>query len=189
MIVGIDEVGRGPIAGPLTVCCVVAKKKIRRGFLKGIKDSKKLTESEREIWVEKAHVLEKKQVISFTITSVRPHTIDTHGMRFALRSAVSRGLLKLSPLSKDTQVLLDGSLFAPKRYRQKTIIKGDEKEPLIALASILAKVHRDTYMKKMGKRFTKYGFEQHKGYGTKNHYEAIKKCGTSPLHRYTFLSK
>lgn len=96
----------------------------------------------------------------------------------------------ISIFPTDTTVLLDGGLKAPDEYKdQKTIIKGDEKEVCIALASIIAKVIRDRYMVKIAQKYPKYGFEEHKGYGTKKHYEAIQKSGISPLHRLCFLQK
>jgi ribonuclease HII len=101
--------------------------------------------------------------------------------------ALAKSLSKINA-GFSSQVLLDGSLKAPKEYKkQKTIIKGDEKEVVIALASIVAKVHRDKLMTRQSKKFPSYGFADHVGYGTKRHYEAIKKSGLTILHRKSFI--
>lgn len=176
-LVGVDEVGRGPLAGPVTIAVVGG---ISAKLLHGIRDSKKLTPSSREAW---AKIIRAQS--TWVIVAIPANTIDRIGISAALRRAVERGLSKLP--QKPTLVLLDGSLHAPKEYRQRTIIKGDEKEPLIAAASIIAKVHRDNYMVRMDKKYPEYGFAQHKGYGTREHYKALKKQGMSEIHRRTFL--
>ncbi len=116
--------------------------------------------------------------------------VDKIGISRATMLVVKRSIKKLSSAWKyDSQVeiLLDGLLHAPAEYKQKTIIKGDEKEPIISLASIIAKVTRDKYMTKLAETYPEYGFESHKGYGTKKHYESIKKYGISDVHRRSFL--
>ena len=113
--------------------------------------------------------------------------IDTKGLSFAIKKALSGCLQKVGVTEKD-KVLLDGGLKAPKEFtNQQTIIKGDEKHPIIAWASILAKVHRDNYMTKMSKKYPEYGFEKHMGYGTRLHRDAIQKHGLSSIHRKSFL--
>lgn len=185
-VAGIDEVGRGPLAGPLTLGLVACKKSFLRIF-KGIRDSKKLSARKREEWHKKVKS-EKLKVKSFT-TSINNKIIDKIGLTKATEIAVQR-LLKKAKIGLKTRIYLDGGLKAPKKYiNQKTIIKGDEKIPIIAAASIVAKVTRDELMTRMAKKFPNYGFELHKGYGTKLHFRRIKKFGISPVHRTTFLKK
>ncbi len=178
-VIGIDEVGRGPIAGPVTVCACMISSDIAKKY-KGIKDSKKLTASQREKIYE-----EIQGLVEYKVTSVSAKEIDKKGISFCIKKALATSI---SIFPKETKVLLDGGLKAPPEYKdQKTIIKGDEKEVCIALASILAKVTRDRYMVKMALKHPLYGLEGHKGYGTRHHYESIKKHGPSPLHRRSFL--
>jgi len=121
---------------------------------------------------------------------VSERLIDRNGMGWALRTAVARVLAKLSLPLNETSILLDGGLKAPANYiNQKTIIRGDEKEWLIALASIIAKVKRDRFLVRLARKYPEYGFERHKGYGTKAHYEAIKRYGLCQIHRKSFLTK
>jgi len=185
-IVGIDEVGRGPIAGPVTVGAVLLSKSYSLRDFKGLKDSKKLTENNKEVWFSRVSVMPD---VSYTVSSVSQKVIDSYGIVHAIRLALSRSLKKLDVEPKDCLVLLDGGLYAPKEFiYQKTIIKGDDKEYAIALASVMAKVTRDRMMVRLSKRFPEYGFDSHKGYGTKKHYEKIKKHGICDLHRKSFLN-
>ncbi len=194
--VGIDEVGRGPLAGPVTVCLVVCKTEIYKTLQKnkdlpkrGI-DSKKLLYSDREKFSEVLRKLSKSGQISYTILHISNKIIDSHGISFAVRSAISQGVRKLKISPKNSNILLDGNLYAPKEFKnQKTIIKGDEKEKIIAWASILAKVSRDGLMSKSALKYPKYGLEKHKGYGTEMHRKAIKTYGISAFHRATFCRK
>jgi ribonuclease HII len=181
-IVGIDEAGRGPLAGPIAVAGVAAKNKNSK-FLKGIKDSKKLSAKKREEWEK---VLSASRRIECQSVLVSAKIIDKIGITKATKLAVARVLKKFS--KNPDMVLLDGSLFAPNHYKQKTIIKGDEKIPLIAAASIIAKVRRDRFMLHLHKKFPCYCFNQHKGYGTKLHYKKLKKHGLSSFHRRSFLN-
>lgn len=207
-IIGIDEVGRGPLAGPVTLCAV----RVEVGMYKRLqknknlpalgRDSKKLSKKDREKYalvlqalVSKRHFDIKSQVsrmppdtrFCFSVCSVSNTVIDTKGLSFAIKKALSGCLQNVGATEKDS-ILLDGGLKAPLEFKnQKTIIKGDEKHPVVAWASILAKVHRDNYMTKMAKKYPMYGFEKHVGYGTKIHREAIKKYGQSVIHRKSFL--
>ena len=190
-IVGIDEVGRGPLAGPVTVCVVSCDKKIyeklkRNKNLPALgKDSKKLKVAEREQYCN----FLKQTEIFYKIVHISNKTIDKIGISFAIKKAIVSGIKKLNLNPRDSEVLLDGSLSAPKEFiKQRTIIKGDEKEKIIAWASILAKVSRDALMRKSSLKYPKYGFELHKGYGTLTHRKAIKKYGLSSFHRATFIS-
>ena len=180
MIIGIDEAGRGPLAGPVCIGAVLAKGK--RQVLKGIKDSKKLSAGKREYWEK---IIKKNFESHYVFASHK--TIDRIGISKAVLLGVRRVLKKFS--QKPDLVLLDGLLKAPDKYKQKTIIKGDEKVPLISAASIIAKVARDKKMIALHKKFPEYCLNAHKGYGTKMHYEKIKKNGLSVIHRKSFCKK
>lgn len=184
-IIGVDEVGRGPIAGPVTVGAVLLPADYSRQNFKGLKDSKKLTAKNREEWF--SYVRASKD-ISYTTTSVSEKIIDSKGIVHAITTALRYSLKKLNISPEQSLVLLDGGLYAPEEFTyQKTIVKGDEREHAIALASIMAKVTRDRKMVRLGNKYPEYGFETHKGYGTEKHYEQIKKCGICDLHRRSFL--
>ncbi|MCE9644301.1 ribonuclease HII [Candidatus Parcubacteria bacterium] len=185
-VVGIDEAGRGPLAGPVAVgACRIRRGEERR--FAGFRDSKKLSEKNREAWLLRMREWKKEGVIDYAVCFASARVIDREGIVPAVRSALARALGKLVPDSGNTQVLLDGGLKAPSEFKnQKTIIKGDEKEPSIALASIAAKVSRDRLMKRLAKKYPKYAFEVHKGYGTLVHRTAIRAFGLSPEHRISF---
>jgi len=186
--IGIDEVGRGPLAGPVAVGAFVFLKPEARKFFRGVKESKQLSEQKREEWFRIIQAQQKLGTIDFRVTFQSHTVIDTKGLSHAIRTALSISLKGLNVLPAQARVLLDGGLRAPSNYEnQKTIIKGDEKEAVIALASICAKVLRDRKMKLLGKKYLGYGFEVHKGYGTKRHYEAIERLGVTGVHRRSFL--
>lgn len=185
--IGIDEVGRGPIAGPVAVGAFVFLDKKASQFFKGVKESKQLTEEKRELWFVKILEGQKKGLIDFSVVFQSEKIIDTKGISFAIKKCLTTSLNNLKINPKNALILLDGGLKAPEEYKhQKTIIKGDVKEQVIALASICAKVLRDRKMRGWAKKHPNYGFDVHKGYGTKRHYEAIKIHGLLPLHRKTF---
>jgi len=196
VIIGIDEVGRGPLAGPITVAAVAATGNSKHEILnsklkqelKNIKDSKKLSARQREEWFLKL------KEMPHAIASVSPAVIDAIGIAPAIRRAVRSCLKKLSsrfPLDPSRfTLLLDGSLYAPENYKnQQTITKGDEKVPIIAVASVIAKVTRDRHMVRMHKKYPQYGFGVHKGYGTARHQQAIRTHGLCDIHRKTFCRK
>ncbi|MFZ2303443.1 MAG: ribonuclease HII [Minisyncoccia bacterium] len=190
-IIGIDEVGRGPLAGPVAVgaVCIYAEyhKRVTKLF-PVVKDSKKLTPKSRAEWHERIREAEKLGYLSCSVSFVTPSVIDKKGLSYAIRTAIEKSLSAIEHDAEETRVLLDGALRAPSHYQnQETIIKGDEKELVIALASIVAKTARDARMVLLAKKFPAYGFEKHKGYGTRAHYEAIKKNGIIPHHRKSFL--
>ena len=196
--VGIDEAGRGPLAGPVSVGVVIVSEKFNptsprlRGaskrFFRGIKDSKKLSEHSREEWFEKAEEAKEAGDLNFAVALVGEKTIDQKGIVESIKIGIQECLDKLK-VPKHSKIFLDGSLCAPKEFKhQKTIIKGDEKVALISLASIMAKVTRDRYMVRLSKKYPEYGFEIHKGYGTFKHREAIKKFGASKVHRKSYLT-
>lgn len=187
-LVGIDEAGRGPIAGPVAVGVFAFMEPRARNFFRGVKESKQLNEKEREIWFEKIVKMKKLGLIRYSVVMSNNETIDKKGLTFAIKSALNKALakLKLSPL--DCEVLLDGGLKAPAEFKnQKTIIKGDEKKMVIALASICAKVMRDREMNRLSLEHPQYGFAKHKGYGTEAHYKALKNHGKLNIHRNSFL--
>jgi ribonuclease HII len=201
-IVGIDEAGRGPLAGPVSISAVIMKiedySKIKsqiRSFkwlienkFPALKDSKKLSETQREQWFEQINEWKKSNMLDFANTMVCPQIIDKDGISVVIRQAVARLLKKLDNAEPEhTRVVLDGSLYAPKIYRsQNTIIKGDELEPIISLASIISKVKRDRKMVDLSSEYKKYEMEIHKGYGTEKHRSLIKKYGISKIHRRSF---
>ncbi len=190
-LIGIDEAGRGPLAGPISVGVFSVRSKDILKKFRGVKDSKQLSELQREEWFRTIKQHKKDGSILYAVSFSSSEVIDTKGLTRATRSAMNRCLKRLEKhhfAVKKSRILLDGSLYAPARYpNQMTIIDGDAKEPIIALASICAKVLRDRKMKRLAKEFPQYGFEIHKGYGTKAHYKAIKKHGMSPIHRRSFL--
>lgn len=189
IVVGIDEVGRGPVAGPVAVCAVFASRKKLREIKKQVdyKDSKKMTSIGREKVFEYVKKQKKTKDFSYKISFVSSRIIDLKGISFALASALDRTLLRLS-IKEGTRILLDGGLKAPAKFiNQKTLIRGDQIEDSIALASVLAKVMRDRRMKNYDHKFPGYDFSSHKGYGTKRHMESIKKKNLSPIHRKSFL--
>ena len=190
-IVGIDEAGRGPLAGPVTVGTFGAEEGIKGWLLKNLfqnklRDSKKLSERKREEIYKKLLILEKEGKVYFAVTHVSNKVIDRSGISKAVRIGISSCLKKYVQHSV-LNIRLDGLLKAPWEYKnQRTIIKGDEKDVFIACASILAKVLRDRLMCRLAKKYPNYSLEIHKGYGTKLHRQSIKQNGISALHRVTF---
>ncbi len=183
-LIGIDEAGRGPLAGPVAVGVVVTRISKKRAKMK---DSKQLTETQREAWFTKIKEAKKTGELDFAVSLVSHQVIDKKGISVAIKIGIERCLIKLKVQPSECKVLLDGSLKAPEEFlNQKTIIRGDESEPIIALASIVAKVTRDRHMVRIAKKYPNYGFEIHKGYGTIAHRRAIVTHGLSLIHRRTF---
>lgn len=195
IIVGIDEVGRGPVAGPVAVCTLWYRSQDHEYLNKklvGITDSKKVHVNKRRKYAKIAQDLQDEGTLHYTIQFASAKKIDTQGIMKCLYDGIERGLLiaEKSGLKNTDYVFLDGSLKAPEKfYKQKTIIGGDGKVFAISVASVIAKVARDELMEEYGIRYPQYGLEHHKGYGTTAHLQAIKKHGLSPLHRATFLTK
>jgi len=193
-LIGIDEAGRGPLAGPVAVGAFAVKTPAALRLFRGVKDSKQLSPKQREEWFGRILQAATDGDAFYAVAFARPETIDDRGLTYAIYSALNRALRRLerqvpsgAPI-RDGRILLDGSLYASDRYLdQTTIIDGDAKEPIIALASICAKVLRDRRMKKLAREYPGYGFEIHKGYGTRAHYSAIRKRGLTPAHRRSFL--
>lgn len=187
-LIGIDEVGRGPLAGPITLCACRVPRDFDFSRLEKIKDSKKLSAQKRQEWFERLSALRAEGLVSFSLSSVSAEEIDSMGLSHCIRKAVRNILADLAANPVETEIRLDGSLFAPREFIfQKTIVKGDEKEPIIAAASIIAKVTRDRMMAEFGLIYPLYGFDAHKGYGTVEHRKAIRAYGATPIHRKTFL--
>jgi len=187
-VVGIDEAGRGPLAGPVAVgVAQVYKLDKFKKLVRGIKDSKQLSPEERELWYALALESKKEGVLDFAVSLVSEKIIDRKGIVHAIKVGIKRCFKKLA-IEEDSQIFLDGSLKAPEQFKhQRTIIKGDEKMPIISLASIVAKVTRDRLMVKISKKFPAFNFHLHKGYGTDMHREALKKYGSTVIHRQSFL--
>ncbi|MCA9366395.1 ribonuclease HII [Candidatus Kaiserbacteria bacterium] len=213
-IVGVDEVGRGPLAGPVAVGAVCVPLDFDWDLLKGVTDSKKLTEQKREELYRAAASMRRSGAIQWSVAMVSAADIDKQGIVPCIHTALKRSLHRatnstiyrtnengdknnryitinrnINTCYSDVIVKLDGGLKAPAEFiNQETIIKGDSKEKVIGLASIVAKVTRDRYMVSLGKQaeFSAYGFATHKGYGTKAHRQAIAEYGLSPQHRRSF---
>lgn len=179
MIVGLDEVGRGAFAGPVTAACVHIP--VGAVVPKGLTDSKKLTTKQREQYAEWIH---SECIVG--LASVSNTYIDTRGIIKATLRAMRRSLTVVQQQLLVTHALVDGRDKFSFSVPHTSIIKGDELEDCIAAASIVAKVHRDAYMATVDKKNT-YSFATNKGYGTKNHIIALKKYGLTPLHRTTFI--
>ncbi len=187
-LIGIDEAGRGPLAGPVAVGVIrVTKEFDFESAFPGLNDSKKLSEKKREVLFALLQEEIKKGTVQAVVQLVSAKDIDAGGIAPAVKSALWRGVRKLHPNPEEGKVYLDGSLKAPPEYEQETIIGGDGLVPAIMLASIAAKVTRDRLMKKLALDYPLYGFDIHKGYGTKKHYEALREHGPCELHRMTFL--
>jgi len=195
-IIGIDEVGRGPLAGKITVCALLLSKEKERKLKKivsaPLRDSKKLSVFQREEWFKNI----KKEKINFVVSSASEKIIDRMNISRACNLSATRAFFKLIEKTKIKKVLViaDGSIKINNFPQNKNFIfkhfsKADEKIPAVSLASIVAKVTRDAYMVKEDKKYPQYGFKDHKGYGTKKHIKAIKKYGPSKLHRLTFIKK
>ena len=177
-IAGVDEAGRGPLAGPVFAAAVVLGK---NQYIDGVNDSKKLSEKKREELFDKIC----NEAIAYSITMVDEKTIDEINIRNATFLAMNKAVesLTVSP----EFVLIDGNAIKDMKTSHECIIKGDAKCNSIGAASILAKVSRDRYMLKCAEDYPEYEFEKHKGYPTKLHYEKIAEFGITPIHRRTFL--
>lgn len=196
-IIGIDEVGRGPVAGPVTVCAFISERNFDTKTLfpnQTIRDSKKTKILIRQSINQSIRYLRKSKQckIDWVIASVSAEYIDTHGIVESIDACITKCIEDLKKRNypvDNAKIYLDGGLRLKNGvFNQETIIKGDEKIGHIAVASILAKVSRDSYMLRMAKQYPLFNWESNVGYGTKFHYEAINKYGLTPLHRVSFLS-
>lgn len=191
LTIGIDEVGRGPLAGPVAVGITIVPASLDiTALFQGLTDSKKMTESSRARVAGEAENARADGVLQFGVFSLSAERVDSWGIERALQHCIERGLAELAPNPAETHIYLDGRLKAPKEYRQETVIRGDALIPAISLASVVAKVARDRYMSEtLHPKLPEYGFDAHKGYGTASHIAAIKEYGPSPEHRKTFLTR
>jgi len=172
------------------VCIFPEHSKAVKKLFPIVKDSKKLSPNARAEWRERIRGAEKLGLLISRVAFVSSNVIDRRGIVFSIHVAISSTLNSFEHDPSTSRILLDGGLRAPFYYAdQKTIIKGDEKELSIALASIVAKVARDARMVALAKKFPNHGFENHKGYGTQAHYKAIKKYGITLQHRRSYLKK
>jgi ribonuclease HII len=199
LVIGIDEVGRGPIAGPITLAAFAAPQNLKNKLVKilggKIKDSKQFSEKRREEIYKELKKLRKENLISFFVSHISNKIIDKRGLTYATNLAIRRTLVNTKRSAsnidfseKNCVIKLDGSLKAPGEYKnQKTIIGGDSVNIFIACASIVAKVRRDRLMRRLALKYPHYEFEIHKGYGTALHYSLLRKHGLSSIHRRSFL--
>lgn len=177
-IAGVDEAGRGPLAGPVFAAAVILKK---GQIIEGVKDSKKLSPAKREVLFEKII----NEALAYSYAFCDENEIDEINIRKATFKAMNNAINSLDV--KPDFVLIDGNAIEDITYPYECVVKGDDKCNCIAAASIIAKVLRDRYMDEMAEKYPEYLFEKHKGYGTKLHYEKIKEYGVLPIHRKTFL--
>ena len=180
LLCGVDEAGRGPLAGPVCAAAVI----LSRGCeIPGLNDSKKLTEKRREELYDRI----VDSAVSYGIAFGTVEEIEALNILGATFLAMNRAIAKLDP--QPELALIDGNRNAGILVNSRCIVKGDASCADIAAASILAKVTRDRYMLELASQYPQYHFEQHKGYGTKLHYETLREFGPSPVHRPSFLRK
>ena len=180
IICGVDEAGRGPLAGPVCAAAVILPKGLE---IPGLTDSKKLTDKKRR----ELFPIIKEQAIAYGIGLASHEEIDEINILQATYLAMERALAQLGV--KPDIALIDGNRAMDFGLPVRTVVKGDSLSMNIAAASILAKVTRDDMMLELAEKYPEYGFEVHKGYGTKAHYEALRTHGASEIHRKTFLKK
>lgn len=180
VVCGVDEAGRGPLAGPVCAAAVILPPNIH---IEGLDDSKKLSDKRRRELVP----IIKEVAISYGIAMVNNDVIDDINILQATFLAMEKALSQLDV--KPDIALIDGNREKNFGIPVKTVVHGDSLSASIAAASVLAKVTRDDLMLELAKDYPQYGFDIHKGYGTKAHYEALRQHGPSPIHRMTFLKK
>ena len=180
ILCGVDEAGRGPLAGPVCAAAVI----LPRGLeIQGLNDSKKLSEKKREALYD----VIISSAAAYGIAFADVEEIERLNILHATFLAMNRAIAQLSV--RPELALIDGNRDSDIEVPSRCIVKGDSRCADIAAASILAKVTRDRYMIKMAEQYPQYGFEQHKGYGTKQHYAALREYGATPIHRMSFLRK
>lgn len=183
LVCGIDEVGRGPLAGPVVAAALILKPEARTAaFLNMINDSKKISEKKRTILYR-----ELQNIAYIGIGAANVAEIDQHNIYHATFIAMQRAYKNLcNGTVRPVMTLVDGNKAPDIPCPTQTVIKGDQKSVTIAAASIIAKTHRDNLMRTLAKTHPEYGWERNAGYGTKQHLEALKRCGATPHHRKTF---
>ena len=180
LLCGVDEAGRGPLAGPVCAAAVILPAGLE---IPGLNDSKKLSEKQREALFEPIKAAAKAYGIAFATVE----EIENLNILNATFLAMNRAISQLSP--QPELALIDGNRNTGITVPSRCVVKGDSRCADIAAASVLAKVSRDRYMLEMAEKYPEYGFDRHKGYGTKLHYEAIRQYGPCPIHRLSFLKK
>jgi ribonuclease HII len=180
LVCGVDEAGRGPLAGPVCAAAVILPE---TWDLPGLNDSKKLTEKRRET----LFTLIKTQAVTYGIAFATVEEIEEMNILSAALLAMNRAIAQLDPAP--ALALIDGNTTRDIQVPAQSVVGGDGKCACIAAASVLAKVTRDRYMLEQAQVYPQYGFEKHKGYGTKAHYAALEEYGPSPIHRMSFLKK
>lgn len=180
LICGVDEAGRGPLAGPVCAAAVILPKGL---VIPGLNDSKKLSDKRRR----ELFPIIQQEAVSFGIAFASQEDIDEINILQATFLAMRRAMEQLNP--QPEFALIDGNRETDFGVPCKTVIKGDSLSANIAAASVLAKVTRDNWMMEAAEKYPGYGFEIHKGYGTKAHYAALEKLGPCPIHRRSFLKK
>lgn len=180
LLCGVDEAGRGPLAGPVCAAAVILPAGLE---IPGLNDSKKLSEKQREALFEPIKAAAKAYGIAFATVE----EIENLNILNATFLAMNRAISQLFP--QPELALIDGNRNTGITVPSRCVVKGDSRCADIAAASVLAKVSRDRYMLEMAEKYPEYGFERHKGYGTKLHYEAIRQYGPCPIHRLSFLKK
>ena len=178
-IAGVDEVGRGPLVGPVVTACVILPKDFK---LDGLTDSKKLTEKKREEYYD--YIV--NHCISYATGECSPEEIDEYNILEATKIAMTRAIDKVNQNKKIDYVLIDGNMKFNFDYKYESIVKGDSKSISIAAASVVAKVTRDRMLIELDKKYPMYGFKDHKGYPTKKHIDAIMKYGLIDGYRKTY---
>ncbi len=181
-IAGVDEVGRGPLAGPV-VCAAVIMPLEEENLVAGVDDSKKLSEKKRELLAEEI----KRKALCYTIVEIDEKTIDEINILEATKLGMKKAVETLS--IPPEIVLTDGNMTLDIAHKQKSVIHGDALSYSIGAASIIAKVYRDKLMDEFAKTYPQYAFDKNKGYGTAAHIQGIKEYGICPIHRKTFTKK
>ncbi len=185
-VIGLDEVGRGPLAGPVVSCgCVFNKMDEKDEFSKFILDSKKLSSKNRQFSFKYLQSLKKENIIDYNLGIATVNEIDSLNILEATKLSMRRAVDKFS-FNRAT-LLIDGNfILIHNKYIEKPVIKGDQVSLSIAAASIIAKVHRDRLMRILGAKFKNFGWDKNAGYGTKKHIDEIRKIGPTIHHRKTF---
>ena len=185
-VVGVDEAGRGPLAGPVAVGAVALP--CAAPLPAAFRDSKRLTPARRAVVFATLKESAARGEIRWAVSLTGPARIDAVGITAAIRETLARALARLALPPEACLVLLDGGLAAPRAYpHQRTLIRGDARAYPIALASVAAKETRDARLRRLARRYPAYGFAAHKGYGTRAHYAALRRYGPTPVHRKSFL--
>ncbi|MGM9522046.1 MAG: ribonuclease HII [Oscillospiraceae bacterium] len=180
VVAGVDEAGRGPLAGPVYAAAVILPGGLE---IPGLDDSKKLSPAKRERLFD----IITSSAVSYGIGTATHEEIDDINILNATYLAMNRAIANLHPMPN--MCIIDGNRSNGICYQNICVVGGDGKSASVAAASVIAKVSRDRFMLEMAKEYPEYGFEKHKGYGTKLHYERLRQYGPSPIHRKTFLRK